>query len=426
MSRGEHAATRHRPPTLPRSRHPYRSAEPADRETPREAEPPAPVPTADILVSRPPRRRLPVVALVVALLVAVAAGGVLYGLRSDPAAGGSGAVGRQSTLLVQVRGDDGSAVASALYGSGGGQDGVAVLLPSRVIAVVPGAGEQMLGGVLGLDDGTALARSTVADLLGVRVDSHWVLDRAALVALVDAVDGVVVDLATDLVRGRTVVVPAGGGRPLTGEQAAMLLLDRPADTDDIQYQPRVQAVLQSVLTRLPADVSRVVSALPASSRPDAAALRRLPELARASADRSLLYQTLPVKALDTDGTPTYSLDTAGVDSLVRARLASAVLPGRGQEGKRVLVVNGAGTPGLGQSVRNRIVPKGFTFVGSRNETPFGRGQTVVVAFSGEAGTLARAAELARAVGLPEAEVQVSAQKQSIADLMVVVGRDFRP
>jgi hypothetical protein len=358
----------------------------------------------------------------------VAAGSVLYGLRSDPGSGAGDPVGTQSTLLLQLRDDDGSAAASALYGSGGGSAGVAVLIPSRVIAVVPGAGEQVLGPVLGLHDGASLSRSAVSDLLGVRVDAQWVLDRSALAALVDAVGGVVLDIDTDVVRGRTVVIPAGAGRPLTGALAATLLFDRPAGEDDISYQPRVQRVLQAVMGRLPdgAALSRLVSGLPEAARPNPAALRGLPAVVAASTGRSVLYQTLPVTALDTDGVPTYSLDADGVDGLVRGRLPGAALPGRGKAGNRVLVVNGAGTPGLGQSVRNRIVPAGFTFVGSRNETPFGRAQTVVVVFDGEARTAARAGALAQAMGLPRAEVQLSAHRQSVADLMVVVGRDFQP
>jgi hypothetical protein len=358
-------------------------------------------------------------------LVAVVGTGVLLALRSGPDSGAAGEAGPQSTLLVHLRDDDSSAASAVLYGTGA--DGVAVLIPSQLIAEVPGAGQQTLGPVLAMDGGAALSRSAVSDLLGVRVDTQWVLGRQSVAALVDAVGGVVVDVDTDVVRGRTVVVAAGRGRPLTGAQAGALLFDRPAGEDDIQYQPRVQRVLQALFARLPADaaLTQLVSALPRADRGDGALLRVLGLVARASEARSLLYQTLPVKPLDTDGVPTYSLDTASVDALVTARLAGAALPGRGQTGKRVLVVNGVGTPGLGQSVRNRIVPAGFTFVGSRNETPFGREKTVVVVFSSEAPTLARAAELARVIGLPAAAVQVSPRSQSIADLMVVVGRDFR-
>jgi hypothetical protein len=374
------------------------------------------------------RRRTAVIAAAVAL-VAVLGGGAWFAAGRD--AGGSApgtAAGTQTTLLVQLRADDGTAEASALYGTGAG--GVAVLIPSRVIVTVPGAGQQTLAGVLGIHDGAELSRSTVSDLLGVRVDTHWVLDRAGLRALVDAVGGVTVDVADDVVSGSTVIVPAGRGQRLDGARAAALLLDRPAAEDDVQYQPRVQRVLAEVLARLPerARLATLLSRLPASGRPadTAAVVRALTPLARLSAEKTLLYQTLPVVGLDADGVPTYRPDVKAVDALVAGRFAGAALPGRGEGGNRVLVVNAVGTPGLGEIVRNRIVPAGFAFVGSRNQTPFGKASSVVVVFESDPATLARARRLAAAMGLRSAAIEVSAQGQSIADLMVVVGRDFEP
>jgi hypothetical protein len=409
--RGRHTAA-----PAPRT-HDARSAvpEPAERPAVRAPEILAP--------ARPGRRRRRTAVLVaVVALVALVAGGVVYGLRAGSGAGTARAAGRQATLLLQFRGAGGAA-ASVLYGTGSGSS-AAVLVPSRLIATVPGAGRQEFGAVLGLHGGAALSRSTVSDLLGVRVDAQWVLDRAGLAALVDAVGGVAVDVETDVVSGGSVVVPAGKGRPLDGVQAVAYLLDRPADQDDVQYQPRVQRVFSSVLTRL-ADRPGALAALPPGARPDGAAAGVLPGLAKASAGAAVLYQTLPVKTLDADGAATYTLDAAGTDALVTSRFAGAALPGRGERGRRVLVVNGVGTPGLGETVRNRIVPAGFTFVGSRNETPFGRAKTVVVVFDSEAATVARARALARAMGLAGAPIQVSDRGQSIADLMVVVGKDFR-
>ena len=432
MSRGSHAATRERPPTMGRGRHVRPDDEldtPVPVPVPAEAAPAVAAP--EILAPTRPRwrrRRTAVVAAVVALVAAVAGGGALYTAGRDGGGSTAGtAAGAPSTLLVQLRADDGTAAASALYGTGGG--GVAVLIPSRVVATVPGAGQQPLAGVLGIHDGVDLSRSTVSDLLGVRVDTHWVLDRPGLRALVDAVGGVTVDVAAEVVSGSTVIAPAGKGQHLDGAKAAALLLDRPAGEDDVQYQPRLQGVLAGVLGRLPerAELGALLSRLPEGARPaDRAALVRvLAPLAQLSAKKTVFYQTLPVVALDADGVPTYRLDAEAVDVLVGGRFAGAAVPGRGEAGNRVLVVNAVGTPGVGETVRNKIVPAGFAFVGSRNQTPFGRARTVVVVFESDPATLARAKALAEALGLRSAAIEVSSQGQSIADLMVVVGRDFR-
>ncbi len=342
----------------------------------------------------------------------------------------------QRTLLIQVRGVGGDALASALLAADPRtQQAAVVLVPSRVVAEVPGSGPGPYGQALGRAGGAALSRSTLADLLGVTVDGSWVLDRPVLSALVDRVGGIDVDVDTDVIvtgaGGPVVAVPQGAGQRLSGAQALAVLNYRVPGEDELAALPRLQRVVLALLARLPAGsaaLTRLLADLgPGSQVSDAAVATGVLDGTRrdVAADRAT-YQILPVLAVDGGGAATYRLDVAGVNALAARQLAASRLAGHAATGNRVLVLNQAGGVGLGQHIRDRIVSKGFVFVDSRNQTPFDRHRTVVVVFDTRPPTLAGAGRLAAALGLPAAPVQVSPRAQNIADLIVIVGTDFRP
>jgi hypothetical protein len=102
-----------------------------------------------------------------------------------------------------------------------------------------------------------------------------------------------------------------------------------------------------------------------------------------------------------------------------------VPPGARQTGNRVLVLNGVGTPGLGEKVRARLVPAGFVFVGSRNNASLGVKKTRVLIREATAEQQALGLRVAKALGLGDDAVQ-TAELGSIADVVVVVGSDFVP
>lgn len=225
-------------------------------------------------------------------------------------------------------------------------------------------------------------------------------------------------------------MPKGAGQRLSGSQALAVLAYRAPGEDDLDALPRLQHVLVALLAKLPdgAALGRLVAGLGAGSElsdtRDATGV--LDGAGRDIAADRVSYQTLPVLPIDGGVAPTYRLDVAGIAALAGGSLAASRLPGHTGTGNRVLVLNQAGGAGLGQQIRDRIVPRGFVFVDSRNQTPFNRRQTIVVVYDTTSQTLARAHRLAAALGLPKAPVQVSPGAQNVADLIVFVGTDFRP
>jgi anionic cell wall polymer biosynthesis LytR-Cps2A-Psr (LCP) family protein len=336
----------------------------------------------------------------------------------------------QSTLLFQVQGESGDAIASALLAHDpAGHTGGAVLIPSQVIVTVPGTGALQLGRALKTVP-PERSRSAVGDLLGVTVDAGWVVDVPTLGRLIDQLGGIVVDVDVPVVVARVVVLNEGSQR-VDGQHATAFMRYLAAGEQEQARLARLQDVLDGVLTALPkstAQVGTVLSGLGARSN----ASEPLPKLASFliglaadSRSEALQYDSLPVIAIDPgNGITSFRVDADATRALVDRLLAQSVPPGARQTGNRVLVLNGVGTPGIGEKVRGRIVPAGFVFVASRNNASFGIPKTRVLVKEATPEAQAVGEKLAKALGVPLDSVQ-TAELGAIADLVVVVGADFK-
>jgi anionic cell wall polymer biosynthesis LytR-Cps2A-Psr (LCP) family protein len=336
----------------------------------------------------------------------------------------------QTTTLFQVQGESGDAIATALLAHDpAGRAGAAVLIPSQVIVTVPGTGALQLGRALKTVP-PARSRAAVGDLLGVTVDAGWVIDVPTLGRLVDQLGGVVVDVDVPVVVARVIVLNTGSQR-LDGRHAVAFLRYLAAGEQEQARLARLQAVLDGVLTALPkstAQVGTVLSGLGArsnASEPVPKLATFLVGLAVDSRSDALQYDTLPVIPIDPgNGVTSFRVDPDGTRALVDRLLAQSVPPGARQTGNRVLVLNGVGTPGIGEKVRARIVPAGFVFVASRNNASFGITKTRVLVKEATPEAQAVGEKVAKALGVPLDSVQ-TAEIGAIADVVVVVGADFK-
>jgi anionic cell wall polymer biosynthesis LytR-Cps2A-Psr (LCP) family protein len=377
---------------------------------------------------RKQRRRLASagVAAVVVLLVLVTVVLIKNG-------GGSGhkptaPVRTQRTLLLQVKAADGSAAASALLAHDPASGtGVVVLVPQQVLANVPGGGNVPFGKAL--QTATAAgSRNALADLMGVTIDGSWVLDGTTFGQLIDQVGGVQVTVDAAILSGRSVVLQPGAQR-LSGA-AALGYAGYLGDKEQEQTRlTRVQAVIEGFLTSMPKHVDAVIKALGGGSQAsfDVGSLSNLLQgLKSDDAASNLQYRTLPVIPVTVGNDEIrFRIDATAARSLVDDVLAQSIPPGSRTEGNRVLVLNGVGTPGLGQKVRDKLVPAGFVFVGSRNAPNFGYAKTQVLVPAATTESAALGARVAQALGVPESSVQTSTQIGTIADVVVIVGRDFK-
>jgi anionic cell wall polymer biosynthesis LytR-Cps2A-Psr (LCP) family protein len=376
------------------------------------------------------QRRLLAGGLAVALVVAAIAVYALTRDSSSPRAAIAKQTRTQSTVLFQVQGESGDAIASALLAHDpAGRSGAVVLIPPQVIVTVPGTGALQLSRALKTVP-PARSRAAVGDLLGVTVDAGWVIAASTLAAMIDQVGGVTVDVDVSVIVARVVLLNPGNQR-LDGQHAlAFLRYLAPGEQEQARLA-RMQGVVDGLLNALPKSTSQVASILSGLgarsnlSQPAPKVASFLVGLAADGRSQQLQYDSLPVIAIDPgNGVSSFRIDVDATRALVDRLLAQSVPAGARQTGNRVLVLNGVGTPGIGEKVRAKLVPAGFVFVASRNNATFGVTKTRVLVKEATPQAQAVGERVATALGVPLDSVQ-TAEIGSIADVVVVVGADFK-
>jgi anionic cell wall polymer biosynthesis LytR-Cps2A-Psr (LCP) family protein len=385
------------------------------------------------------RRNLRVVAVLGAVLVVLGAVGWLLvrGGDDDTPVETSNGPPKQATLLMQVTGDDGTAASSALAGvTPSAGSGAVILVPSRLLVDVAGTGDIPFGETVTLAEPSAPSQA-ITDLLGVRVDDSWVLDQAGLGALDDAVGGIQAAVDVEVTRaekdgGKTVVVQPGNQKLNGGSAAAYATFLGEGEPEQARLA-RYDDVLGALLDALPDDRAGVVAALGKAGDGSQSTLDpqglagRLLQLKQAQADDELVSDVLPVTEIDTgEGTPSYGIEPGQVAAMMRTRFPGALQKDAGGEVLRVLVENGVGTPGLVEKARTKLVDDGFRFVNGGNAASFDNEESAVIIPDGTQQSVSRGERVAASLGLPTTSVVPSDRGQTVADVIVILGKDFAP
>jgi anionic cell wall polymer biosynthesis LytR-Cps2A-Psr (LCP) family protein len=375
------------------------------------------------------RRRLVIAGVTAFALLAVTVTVVLVRNGGTASKQNKASVRAQRTLLFQVKALNGSAISSALLAhdpkSGNGS---VVLIQPQVLANVPGVGSGDFGSALATG-GISGSRNALSDLMGVIIDGSWVVDGPTFARLVDSVGGVSVNVDVTVLKGRTILLNSGQQRLSGGSALTFATYLAPGEQEQVRLT-RLQAVIDAILNELPKDPTALIGSLgPGSktSEPAKAVADLLTGLAKDDQSDNLQYQSLPVTKVDTgDDQTRFRIDPAADKQLVDTLLSQSIPPGARKSGNRVLVLNGVGTPGLGDKVRARLVPAGFVFIGSRNAPHFGFAQTIVLVPNATEQSVAVGRSVAKAIGVPGSAVQTTDEIGTIADVVVIVGADFKP
>lgn len=381
------------------------------------------------------RRAIVVAALVALLVLATAAwwfvarsGGGDAGPRTDQT--------RQRTLLVLVTGAEGKAASSAVLGvDAAGTRAAALLIPSRLHVDIKDVGTATFGDTATFPGATASA-DALAALLGVRIDATWVLSPTALAALVDRVGGVQADVDVDVLSvseaGDPSVAVAAGPQKLDGAKAAAYATFSAEGEPEQARLARFNEVLGEVLRRLPGASSELAVAIAsveqARSSVSARELEKtLGALQRAAVRGRVLADVLPVDETATEGQAVeYDLDTPRARTLLKLRFASALVGGGPKEVFRVLVENGVGNAVLTEAARARLVKANFGFLDGGPAKKLGVAKTVVLTRDSSAASLARGREVAAALGVNAQPTESPDRERPGADLIVILGADFKP
>ena len=343
---------------------------------------------------------------------------------------------QRTLLLVRAPQEPGAAKGVTLFAAGPAPgEGAVVFLPVGTLMNVPGHGLDRLGAAHQYG-GAALVQATVENTLGITVDAAATVSDAGLAAFLGRVGSVEVSVPQRLVRrdedGEPSLRFASGEQHLDGPRLVEYLSFLTDPDDELGSFSRQEQVWEAVFAalsgpdgqeRLAALVGDGAPQLDATAEPDW--LRGLfAGLAAASDADALTQALLPVEPFGgpgPDGGGTYRLDSQAATELM-ADLLAASEPEAADPGKalRVEVLNGVGTPGIGQAVHRRLQGAGFRIVRTDNARSFDFIETQILAYA-EA-DLPAARRLRDLLGV--GTISVSRRPQSVVDLTVVVGADF--
>jgi anionic cell wall polymer biosynthesis LytR-Cps2A-Psr (LCP) family protein len=309
-------------------------------------------------------------------------------------------------------------------------EGTIVLVPSNVVADVPGEGLFRLGETF--REGQApLLELTLANLLGLDLDGGAAISEQGWSSLFTRMGGLTLDVPEQLVEvaddGTRTIRFQPGVQPLDGPRVAEYLTFRQEGETELQRLPRVQLVLEAMLDRVaedPAVLDEVFGdGAPMVDAPDADALRYILEsLAAARQAGDLDVRTLPVTSIGSGEDASYRIDEARVERLVEERFAGSRPTGGNTAGRRLQVLNGNGVPGIGSEVAERLQPGGFRLVETGNASSFDVGKTRIVVSDDRPEQLQVARRAQELLGT--GRIEVSEVPVSVVDVTVIVGADF--
>ncbi|MEO6715123.1 MAG: LCP family protein [Mycobacteriales bacterium] len=381
------------------------------------------------------RRKRGQVVLALVLLAALLAGAAAYFVLRPGGVDGttkSAADTRsQRTLLLQIASPGEGATVAVLLATDSKTDAASlVLVPALMLSQVPGHGTAAFGEAHALG-GPQLSQDTLANQLGLIIDRTWTLTPGELAQLVDSVGGIDVAVDIDLPGGTesSGIALRSGQQVLNGPAAAAFATYAADNAPELARLMRLQVVLLGLLEKLPKTTGEISALLPAGQSAAgpaphtvADALRALDE---ARLDKKLTYKVVPVADVDVGiDEETTRLDTDKLAAMIAPDLTASVPDNAFRPNNRVVVRNGVGTAGIGQSVTRRLNAAGFAVVQTGNADTFDYKTTEVLIFAEADEAVGAGDAAAAALGLTGDAVKISDTEQSVADVIINVGADY--
>lgn len=309
-------------------------------------------------------------------------------------------------------------------------EGTVLFVPPSTVADVPGHGSFDVGEAFGFGD-TALVGVTLENLLGIRIDEVVGIDEEGWAALLGRVEGYEIEVPKALTSAPD--TGAGGLRfeagtqYLDGPRLAEYLTFRGAGETELDVLPRLQRVLRGLLERLAENetlVAEVAGDEPSVLGAEDPELVRglLAGLAEARGRDRVVMRTLPVSPLGSDRSDAYRVDTERLEQLIDDRLAASRPTDGAGAGRSLQILNGVGTPGIGQAVAERLQPGGYRVLLSGNAADFDHDTTRIVLHDDGPEQLAVARDIRERLGV--GEIERSGTPQSVVDVTVIVGADL--
>ncbi len=165
-----------------------------------------------------------------------------------------------------------------------------------------------------------------------------------------------------------------------------------------------------------------VSALPGASVDTNLTDRELAAISKELATiehENVAIVPMPVKPLKLGEQTYYEPQRAEIADLLR--LWWGVDATKGEEVTRVIVYNGAGKPGIAGEAAQFLIRAGLRVIDTKNADSFDYKKTQIVV---KRGTAERGDEIRQALGVGEVKVETSTA--DVTDVIVIIGKDYKP
>jgi len=385
------------------------------------------------------RRRVWKRAFIIVLILAVAGAAAFFIARKathkSGRAAGAPVVPQNTVLVAMTSHSDSSGQASALTLLGvdkTGKNPVTLFLPVDALAPIPGAKDFDLIGKALASGSRELQQITVENMMGIDINRIVSIDDVSLGVFIDALGGIDLDvqekLYTTQSNGTRTLTFQLGQQHMNGAAAVTYLTYQDPNANQLDAFVRSQKVWDGIFNAA-SDATKLSNAIATFGGSQVAAedgqfLKTIiAAFAKASAgDRT--YQVLPGQAIGGGGSDTsYQVDDAKLADLVRDDFAGSVPYGVtiGTRPK-IELLNGNGTPELGQRAAALLVPAGLRIEVTGNTPAFNYRSTRIIIYSNDAAGLALGQEIRNLLGV--GSVEVGTRAQTVVNATVVLGNDF--
>ena len=359
----------------------------------------------------------------IAFLVAVVSGAAAVGLPHlgrqfagpDAPVPSAAPAAIEPKVLLAHRHPDGTARSITIFSDGDAAQSI-VLIPAGTMAEVPSLGLEPLARALQIGGPTRL-RSTVENLLGIRISHVIVADDADLSAMADPLGELKVEVPERVEQvteeGTVDVLYEPGLLRLASEEVPAFLSAKGSATD-LSVLARHQGFWEAVLAKVSDDELTPGGPAPLS--------KVLVSLAGGEAVRSRLLPVEPLgqealPGLDGTSTELYQIDSADLARFIESTFPGAEAPA---DRPRAQVLNGTGGVEVSARAAEKLVPAGIQVSLTGNAPRFDYRQTQIVFYEASQEAIAAQARDALGVG----RLVLSRRPLGVVDLTIIIGSDF--
>jgi hypothetical protein len=278
------------------------------------------------------------------------------------------------SMLIMLTDEDRRGVAFALLSRAGDEPATLVLVPAALYDILPGYGDFPLADAT-VFEGPELARLTVSNVLGVRIDRVMALGPGDLAAALGS--DLEVTLPSALIveepDGTPLRVAAEGTLPRSPD-VVETILTTPGTSGTFDWLERQAAVWEALMAAMEHD-PELTDRLAAFAGPATETATGI--LARAAAG-DVQVTLLPVVAVSAAGVDDgFKVDPEAAADFVSSRLGHLLLAER--ERPRIEILNGNGRILTTRTVATTLIRAGFRVVNTDNADSFDYEESLVVA-----------------------------------------------